>query len=1103
MKKLQELELENIALRNKIQILEEICRATKSEEIDTLSVSSHQEERGFTLQHADDLYHFFLQEMNEGTVTLDIHGKIIYCNPNLALILKKPIEKVLGSNFEDYIVPSQKQRFRELCQQAKQDVFRGELDLITETHNQIPVNLSVKLFQINEITFTCIVINDLTSQKRNKEIIAAERLTNSILEQAVEAIIVYDTTGQIIRANQAAQQLCGKNPLLQRFDEVFPLQFSYCSCFQEIAKSLLIDRKPAEQQENSQIVSLSGLLQGQILQGVEVSLNCQDRREINLLLSASPLLSSEKQILGSVVTLTNITERKQMEEQMAALVIREKAAYNEAEVAQKRLSNILETISDAFVAVDCHWRYTYINQKAAKILGREPQDLIGKNIWQEYPLEFCERVYHSYHKALKEQVFIHLEEYYPSCQRWVDHRIYPSLEGVSIFWQDITKQKQVEIALRESEEQLRLALEAAQMGTWDWNVLTNHTTWSTKHEQLFGLTPGTFVGNSEAFTNCVYPEDREGVIKALISAQQTKSDYHQEYRVIWPDGSIHWLASKGKFFYDDQNRAVRMLGTTVDISDRKQREQQLHLLESVIVNINDAVMITEVEPIDEPGPRIVYVNPAFTRMTGYSLEEVLGKTPRILQGSKSDHHTLEQIRAALEACQSVKVDVLNYRKDGSNFWAELSIVPVANQKDCFSHWVAVQRDINERKQAEADLQQAKAQLEMKVTERTVELSQANNHLHRLINILTATINQQTKIEAQLREAERRWRSLLENVRLLVIGLDKDGKVEYVNPFFLELGGYTQEEVLGKYWFTTFIPQRQQHYMHKIFGELINQELHIHHKNQVITKFGEERTIAWNNTLLRDAQGQIIGTMSIGEDITQRQALEKIKDEFISVVSHELRTPMTSIQGGLNLLATGLVKLDSEKGKRIIEIASESTERLVRLVNDILDLERLQSGKINLIKQKINTDELLRESTELMQLTANQSDVNLSVVSQSIEVTVDKDRIIQVLTNLFSNAIKFSPKGSTVFITVEKTQAKDGRAVVLFKIQDQGRGIPADKIETIFERFHQVDASDSRRQGGTGLGLAIAHNIVQQHDGQIWVESQIGSGSTFYLMLPIC
>jgi PAS domain S-box-containing protein len=966
----QELENENIALRHQIQTLEETFKAIKMGEIDALVISSPQGERVFTLQDADYPYRVFVQEMHEGAVTLDECGTILYCNQYLAAILKKPLQKIIGSNFEEYIPEFQKQVFRGLFQQHQIAVNRGELNLIANDETQIPVYLSFKRLQIDNVLMTCLVVTDLTEQKRNAEIVASERLATSILEQAAEAIIVCDRDGKIIRANQAAQQLCVDNPLFKQFDAVFPLQCNHCGTFQRIESCLFTH----QQLENQQKFLLSSLLEGQCYQGVEVSLNREDDSELNLLLGAAPLFNSEKQIIGSVVTLTNITERKQIEEQIAQLVISEQVACVEAEITKKHLSNILESISDAFITVDSNWCYTYINQKAAEIFAKKPEYLIGKNIWQEVSEEFRLRSYEAYAQALREQKFVQLEAYYPSIQRWFENRIYPFGDSVSIFLKEITQQKQTEIALKESEEHLRLALEAAHMGTWDWNILTNELKWSSRQQQLFGITPGTFAGNYEAFLSCLHSEDRAVNHQKVIDAKDTKTEYYAEFRVIWADGSIHWIASKGKCIYDDEGTAVRMLGTCLDIS--------------------------------------------------------------------------------------------------------------------------------ERKQAEAILQRSKAELEIQVAQLTTELSKANTHLHRLINVLATTINQQTKIDAQRREAERRWRSLLENVQLLVVGLDSAGNVEYTNPFFLALTGYTQDEVLGKNWFSDFVPHEQQQQIQTLFVEMLEQELHPHHQSQLLTKSQTERVIAWNNTLLRDSQGAIIGTMSIGEDITKRQALDKIKNEFISVVSHELRTPMTSIQGGLILLAKGLVKLDSDKGKRIIEIAAENAERLVRLLNDILDLERLESGKVTLVKQKVDASELLSKAADLMQLIFQKAEINLLVSSQSIELLVDQDRIIQVLTNLLSNAIKFSLPGSTVWMTVEQVPANNTEtAFALFKVQDQGRGIPADKIEAIFERFHQVDASDSRKQGGTGLGLAICRSIVEQHNGQMWVESTPGVGSSFYMKLP--
>jgi signal transduction histidine kinase len=223
----------------------------------------------------------------------------------------------------------------------------------------------------------------------------------------------------------------------------------------------------------------------------------------------------------------------------------------------------------------------------------------------------------------------------------------------------------------------------------------------------------------------------------------------------------------------------------------------------------------------------------------------------------------------------------------------------------------------------------------------------------------------------------------------------------------------------------------------------------------------------------------------------------MKDEFISIVSHELRTPLTSIHGSLGMLASGLLDAEPETGKRLLEIAVDSTERLIRLINDVLDVERIESGKVEMVKQTCNTADLMTNAADVMQAMAEKSGVTLSLSPLSTEVWADGDRIIQTLTNLLSNAIKFSPQGATVWLSAEQEGDR-----VLFQIKDQGRGIPTDKLETIFERFQQVDASDSRNQDGTGLGLAICRNIVQQHGGRIWVESVLGEGSTFCFTLPI-
>ncbi|MEM6353533.1 MAG: ATP-binding protein [Cyanobacteria bacterium P01_D01_bin.14] len=388
------------------------------------------------------------------------------------------------------------------------------------------------------------------------------------------------------------------------------------------------------------------------------------------------------------------------------------------------------------------------------------------------------------------------------------------------------------------------------------------------------------------------------------------------------------------------------------------------------------------------------------------------------------------------------------------------------------------RDITPIKQAQAALKNANTELEARVVART----------------------------SDLRQAEHRWRTLLDNVHLAVVGLDAAGGITYTNPFFLEMTGYTADEVMGQNWFARFLPQSQHPQVKHYFQQLGSQpDTPLRYRNTILTRSGEARVIDWNNTPLRNGQGLLTGTMSIGEDVTDRLAMDRIRDEFLSIVSHELRTPLTTIYGGLRLVTQGIVSSESERGQQLLQIAADSSQRLVRLVDDILTIERLESGQSSLHKRPCNTQDLTRSVADTFKLVAEPAGIDLVVSDPGVELVADCDRISQVLTNLVDNAIKFSPAKTTIQLTVEPVEAEeqsDRRRAVLFKLRDQGRGIPPQKLSNIFDRFIQVDSSDARQKGGTGLGLAICRNIVEQHGGGIWVESALGQGSCFCFTLPV-
>ena len=232
------------------------------------------------------------------------------------------------------------------------------------------------------------------------------------------------------------------------------------------------------------------------------------------------------------------------------------------------------------------------------------------------------------------------------------------------------------------------------------------------------------------------------------------------------------------------------------------------------------------------------------------------------------------------------------------------------------------------------------------------------------------------------------------------------------------------------------------------------------------------------------------------DITERRAVERAKDEFVSIVSHELRTPLTSIRGSLGLLAGGVLSTSPEKAERMLQIALENTERLVRLINDILDIERMESDQLDMHEQPCDGTELIDRAILGLAPIAAEAQINLTVAGSAMALSADPDRVHQTLTNLISNAVKFSPAGSSVRVSCRREGDE-----AIFEVSDAGRGIPADRLESIFGRFQQVDASDSREKGGTGLGLAICRKIVEHHGGRIWVRSELGVGSTFSFALP--
>ena len=379
------------------------------------------------------------------------------------------------------------------------------------------------------------------------------------------------------------------------------------------------------------------------------------------------------------------------------------------------------------------------------------------------------------------------------------------------------------------------------------------------------------------------------------------------------------------------------------------------------------------------------------------------------------------------------------------------------------------------------------------------------------------ISEQVRAEGQLRSLSRQSNSILESVGDGIFGIDLDGKVTVINPAALQMLGFKPDEILGRNMHALIHHTRVDGTPYPAAECPINNTIRdlttVRVSNEVFwrkdgTSFPVEYVarpqIEIQSGIDPDGQlieerpgGKAVGVVVAFTDTTERRALDRMKDEFISTVSHELRTPLTSLRAALGLVTGGTLASRPEKLQQMLDIATGNTDRLVRLVNDILELERIGSGKAELHYTMCSADDLFRRAAGLQQTGAAKGQLRITFNSQGVNVWADPDRILQTLTNLISNAIKFSPPGTEIHLRARRVDANEAE----IQVRDQGRGIPTDKLESIFERFHQVDASDSRTMGGTGLGLAICRSIVAQHGGRIWATSLPGKGSTFHFILP--
>jgi PAS domain S-box-containing protein len=352
----------------------------------------------------------------------------------------------------------------------------------------------------------------------------------------------------------------------------------------------------------------------------------------------------------------------------------------------------------------------------------------------------------------------------------------------------------------------------------------------------------------------------------------------------------------------------------------------------------------------------------------------------------------------------------------------------------------------------------------------------------------------------LRQITTRTDLVVEAVGEGIYGVDPDGLITFVNPAAAQALGYAAGVLTGRDAHATFhargpdgnqLPQELCYITEAIREGLVSTA----EDDSYVRSDGRLLPVEVTTTPLTEDDA-VVGAVVIFRDVTQRREVERLKSEFVSMVSHELRTPLTAIQGSLGLISGGALGPLPAPAARMLEIASISAHRLNRLVDDILDIERIESGVLVLQPGWQDARAVIDAATEQMQVLAVDAGVDMRIGSVDGVVHADPDRAVQTLINLIGNALKFSYPGGEVEIS-----AWPADDVIEFSVTDQGRGIPDDRLERIFNRFEQVDSSDAREKGGFGLGLAISRSLVERSGGRIWATNNADRGATLHFTLP--